>query len=34
MTLLADRERLDEATKTIGEFWKRRNAKRDGVIKN
>ena len=26
MTLLADREWLDEATKTIGQFWKRKNA--------
>jgi hypothetical protein len=26
---LADREWLDEATKTIGQFWKRKNAKRN-----
>jgi hypothetical protein len=31
MTLLADREWLDEATKTIGQFWKRKNAKRNGL---
>ena len=31
MTLLADREWLDEATKTIGQFWKRKNARRNGV---
>ncbi len=30
MTLLADREWLDEATKTIGQFWKRKNARRNG----
>ena len=28
MNLLADREWLDEATKTIGQFWKRKNARR------
>ncbi len=27
--LLADREWLDEATKTIGQFWKRKNARRN-----
>jgi hypothetical protein len=26
--LLADREWLDEATKTIGQFWERKNARR------
>ena len=26
--LLADRKWLDEATKTIGDFWKRKNAQR------
>ena len=31
MNLLADREWLDEATKTIGQFWKRKNAKRNGI---
>jgi hypothetical protein len=31
MNLLADREWLDEATKTIGQFWKRKNARRNGV---
>jgi hypothetical protein len=25
---LADREWLDDATKTIGQFWKRKNARR------
>jgi hypothetical protein len=30
--LLADREWLDEATKTIGQFWKRKNARRNGVL--
>ena len=29
--LLAAREWLDEATKTIGQFWKRKNARRNGV---
>jgi len=32
MTLLADREWLDEATRTIGQFWKRKNARRRGQI--
>lgn len=32
IALLADREWLDEATKTIGQFWKRKNARRNGVI--
>src|SRR5277367_6527342 len=31
ITLLADREWLDDATKTIGQFWKRKNARRNGV---
>jgi hypothetical protein len=31
MALLADREWLDEATKTIGQFWKRKNAQRHGL---
>jgi hypothetical protein len=30
IALLADREWLDEATKTIGQFWKQKNAKRNG----
>ena len=30
IALLADREWLDEATKTIGNFWKRKNARRNG----
>ena len=30
VALLADREWLDEATKTIGQFWKRKNARRNG----
>jgi len=29
INLLADREWLDEATKTIGQFWKRKNARRN-----
>ncbi len=31
MALLADREWLDDATKTIGQFWKRKNARRNGL---
>jgi hypothetical protein len=31
MTLLADLEWLDEATKTIGQYWKRKNASQKGV---
>ena len=31
IALLADREWLDEATKTISQFWKRKNAKRNGI---
>ena len=31
IALLADREWLDEATKTIGQYWKRKNARRIGV---
>src|SRR5450759_4175667 len=27
ITLLADREWLDDATKTIGQFWRRKNAR-------
>jgi hypothetical protein len=33
IALLADREWLDEATKTIGQFWQRKNARRNGVTK-
>ena len=29
--LLADSEWLDDATKTIGQFWKRKNARRNGL---
>jgi hypothetical protein len=31
IALLADREWLDEATKTIGQFWRRKNARRNGL---
>jgi hypothetical protein len=31
IALLADREWLDDATKTIGQFWKRKNARRHGL---
>src|ERR1022692_1950056 len=31
IALLADCEWLDEATKTIGQYWKRKNARRHGV---
>jgi hypothetical protein len=31
IALLADREWLDDATKTIGQFWKRKNARRKGL---
>ena len=31
ITLLADREWLDDATKTIGQFWRRKNARRHGL---
>jgi len=34
IALLADREWLDEATKTIGQFWKRKSARRHGFIIN
>jgi len=30
ITLLADREWLDDATKTIGQYWRRKNARRQG----
>jgi len=29
--LLVDREWLDEATKTIGQYWRRKNARRHGL---
>jgi hypothetical protein len=29
--LLADRKWLDEATKTIGQYWRRKNARRNGL---
>jgi len=31
IALLANREWLDEATKTIGQFWRRKNARRNGM---
>ena len=31
ITLLADPNWLDEATKTIGQFWRRKNARRNPV---
>jgi hypothetical protein len=31
VALLADHEWLDEATKPIGQFWKRKNAKHNGL---
>jgi hypothetical protein len=31
IALLADRDWLDEATKTIGQHWRRKNARRNGV---
>ena len=31
IALLADPEWLDEATKTIGQFWRRKNARRHGL---
>jgi hypothetical protein len=34
MALLADPAWLDEATKTIGQFWKRKNARRHGLHLN
>jgi hypothetical protein len=29
--LLADRDWLDDATKTIGQYWRRKNARRQGL---
>ena len=31
IALLADPDWLDEATKTIGQFWKRKNERRNGL---
>jgi hypothetical protein len=31
ITLLADRDWLDEAMKTIGQYWRRKNARRNGL---
>ena len=31
IALLADPDWLDEATKTIGQFWKRKNARRNSI---
>jgi len=31
ITLLADREWLDDVTRTIGQYWKRKNARRNGL---
>src|ERR1019366_6661612 len=31
ITLLADRDWLDDAMKTIGQHWRRKNARRNGV---
>ena len=31
ITLLADPDWLDDATKTIGQYWRRKNAKRNGL---
>lgn len=33
MTLLADREWLDEVTKTISAFWRRKNERRKGALR-
>ena len=33
IALLADRDWLDDSTKTIGQFWRRKNARRSGVTK-
>ena len=30
ITLVADRDWLDDATKTIGQYWRRKNARRTG----
>jgi hypothetical protein len=31
ITLLADPDWLDDATKTIGQYWRRKNARRNGL---
>jgi hypothetical protein len=31
IALLADPDWLDDATKTIGQFWRRKNARRQGL---
>jgi hypothetical protein len=33
MTLLADREWLDEVTKTISAYWRRKNERRRGAVR-
>ena len=32
IALLADPDWLDDATKTIGQYWRRKNARRNGLI--
>jgi hypothetical protein len=32
ITLLADGDWLDDATKTISQYWRRKNARRNGLI--
>jgi hypothetical protein len=32
MAPLADREWLDEATKTIGQYWRRKNVRRNALL--
>jgi hypothetical protein len=34
IALLADREWLDDATKTIGQYWRQKNARRNGLLDN
>ena len=34
ITLLADREWLDEVTKTISSYWRRKNERRNGSSRN
>jgi hypothetical protein len=31
ITLLADRDWMDDATKTIGQYWRRKNTRRNGL---
>ena len=33
ITLLADREWLDEVTKTISSYWRRKNERRNGTLR-